>query len=269
MTSEIQKITCSVCIDELIAPVTLPCGHTICYTCNSQLLKRLCPECRAEIPKTCHISLLLDTVLSSIIDNYNLKKKSKLLQAERDSLIKKYSSSTRYYSLLSYIDLYLEVEGHATLETLLLICKRQNTSSFEPIADEILFILNNISSLENRDQDGILPITIDNETYFIDYENPGNLRRFASLFKHKLSANDIYTMISVFDNSNVAELFNSLNINTNFNIKYDSNVLSSHISKLALVECLDSDEDEDDEDESSQDREPSADVINVVDAYFF
>uniref|UniRef100_A0A8C4RGV5 Tripartite motif-containing protein 16-like n=1 Tax=Erpetoichthys calabaricus TaxID=27687 RepID=A0A8C4RGV5_ERPCA len=51
-----NKITCSVCLDTLTDPVTIPCGHSFCLKCHtdcwdqSQLLS--CPQCREKFKKT-------------------------------------------------------------------------------------------------------------------------------------------------------------------------------------------------------------------------
>ncbi|CAM6006029.1 unnamed protein product [Sphagnum balticum] len=48
-------VECSVCLEPMHTPVTLPCGHTFCETCVNQLIKTkaiVCPQCRhkAKVP---------------------------------------------------------------------------------------------------------------------------------------------------------------------------------------------------------------------------
>lgn len=45
-----DEITCSVCLDILVRPITLvPCGHTFCQPCWSTAKRTDCPECRVTV----------------------------------------------------------------------------------------------------------------------------------------------------------------------------------------------------------------------------
>lgn len=46
--------TCVICIEPVVAPVELPCGHAYCRECLDNLRKKgespTCPRCRADLP---------------------------------------------------------------------------------------------------------------------------------------------------------------------------------------------------------------------------
>jgi hypothetical protein len=39
-------LICPICFDPFVNPLELPCGHLLCLTCLSSLMKSECPECR-------------------------------------------------------------------------------------------------------------------------------------------------------------------------------------------------------------------------------
>ena len=42
---------CAVCLEIMVEPITLPCGHNFCYSCLDQYFNEsnTCPLCRGEI----------------------------------------------------------------------------------------------------------------------------------------------------------------------------------------------------------------------------
>ncbi len=59
---------CPVCIDTMVSPCKLPCGHIFCYECLDTILdmKPRCPMCRQDI-KVNDYKLEVDTKLYNIL----------------------------------------------------------------------------------------------------------------------------------------------------------------------------------------------------------
>lgn len=68
-----DQYSCSVCLELMKDPVTIPCGHSYCMSCISeywrknQLRKTQCPQCRHEYPTT--PALNKNTLLAEILEN--------------------------------------------------------------------------------------------------------------------------------------------------------------------------------------------------------
>ncbi|XP_061128892.1 E3 ubiquitin-protein ligase Midline-1 [Syngnathus typhle] len=68
-----EELTCPICLQLYLDPVTLPCGHNYCQVCMLQTLsntdtKLKCPECRLEFPG--RESMQKNFKLSNIITGY-------------------------------------------------------------------------------------------------------------------------------------------------------------------------------------------------------
>ena len=63
---------CPVCIDTMISPCKLPCGHIFCYECLETILeiRPKCPMCREEIDPDDY-KLHIDKKLYKILSNQN------------------------------------------------------------------------------------------------------------------------------------------------------------------------------------------------------
>jgi Zinc finger, C3HC4 type (RING finger) len=54
-----EEISCAVCLDLLVRPITLvPCGHSLCHSCWTEAKRMDCPECRLVV--RCHVPNFLD-----------------------------------------------------------------------------------------------------------------------------------------------------------------------------------------------------------------
>ncbi|XP_034148006.1 E3 ubiquitin-protein ligase TRIM47-like isoform X2 [Esox lucius] len=86
MAQDINSITCSICLDLLKDPVTIPCGHSYCMSCIKDCLDQeddkgiySCPQCRQTfIPRPV---LNRNTMFSELVENL---KKTRLQAAPPD-----------------------------------------------------------------------------------------------------------------------------------------------------------------------------------------
>ncbi|KAK2864395.1 hypothetical protein Q7C36_003549 [Tachysurus vachellii] len=73
-----DQYNCSVCLELMKDPVTIPCGHSYCMTCineywkQNQLRKTQCPQCRHEFPT--RPALNKNTLLAEILEKLRTPK---------------------------------------------------------------------------------------------------------------------------------------------------------------------------------------------------
>ena len=68
------KIQCSICLDMIIEPVTLLCGHNFCRICEATISKseegiKSCPLCRYNYVDEPRVNIVLHNILEEIIGN--------------------------------------------------------------------------------------------------------------------------------------------------------------------------------------------------------
>lgn len=67
-----DQYNCSVCLDLMTDPVTIPCGHSYCMSCiidywdEEQVKKTECPQCRHKFPKRPELNK--NTMLAEILE---------------------------------------------------------------------------------------------------------------------------------------------------------------------------------------------------------
>lgn len=108
-----SDIECPVCLENIINPYGLSCGHTICGKCFFFLKQHKCPMCSHKIDKnTVAPNLLLETFLRKQIQNYDVLKndhKADTIAIRNKAL---YRKSTRYNDLSEKIINLLDENNH-------------------------------------------------------------------------------------------------------------------------------------------------------------
>ena len=121
------EFDCPVCMEFLVAPCSLTCGHTVCAQCLHILPKDKCPCCQTPIHKRSDVepNLLLEAVLRTIKPDYDTLREIKMQSIKTRRFIRKYTKSKAYTKLSSSIEEALnEHEGYmklSDLEALLLL----------------------------------------------------------------------------------------------------------------------------------------------------
>ena len=62
-------VACSICLETLRAPCTLPCGHNFCFQCTRAALETVsrCPACRATVPDAAAAMLTPNLLLGELV----------------------------------------------------------------------------------------------------------------------------------------------------------------------------------------------------------
>jgi hypothetical protein len=102
-------IECSVCLEPMISPYSLGCGHNIDEKCFVQLKDKKCPVCRFKL-SDCDkysVNLLLESFIKTKIENYNELKAESDKFVKSLGLLKKYKKSERYKVIRDAIEQYI------------------------------------------------------------------------------------------------------------------------------------------------------------------
>ena len=252
-----MSVICSVCLDELIAPVSMRCGHSTCFECavrleNNENMKKTCPECRASgVNGERNINIVLDQLLHNIIPNYAEKKRIMLKSETDKKLMMKYQISTRYSRYSGSISEYIYNYGYASWDNIMGECLKHEMET-EPSVDEILYILYH---------DSFVPIKIGDIEYFVDTQNNTNIYRFAEAISDNITPEIIYSLL-IHQDPGYREIFRLISpaISNIQKLQYNKDKFVEHISKLNLESLSNeivSDEDED-EDEDNSNRSSNA-----------
>lgn len=91
-----RDLQCVVCIDLLLSPVSLECGHTMCLRCAQKLKNRKCPTCRQSFA-TLSKNILLCSILENLYGpEYNTR-------CNKVEAIQKYYGGERFDTLCDVI----------------------------------------------------------------------------------------------------------------------------------------------------------------------
>lgn len=112
--SDIAKLAqCSVCLDEVITPYSLPCSHNFCGLCFHGLRTKTCPTCRYEFGKKkgTQVNTLLESLLRQHVVDYDHKKAEQAKCLEALELVYKYKKSQRMHDQHKVFKQYLKDNG--------------------------------------------------------------------------------------------------------------------------------------------------------------
>jgi hypothetical protein len=94
--NEINSKTCSICLDVISYPVMLECTHVFCGSCliemlNNNNLQKRCPECRADIKSTKHLTAIVSNknieIEANVLSKSNFEKLGKGILSKEDTLL--------------------------------------------------------------------------------------------------------------------------------------------------------------------------------------
>uniref|UniRef100_A0A3B5L9N2 RING-type domain-containing protein n=1 Tax=Xiphophorus couchianus TaxID=32473 RepID=A0A3B5L9N2_9TELE len=119
-----DKLSCSICLDLMKDPATIPCGHSYCLACIGSYWDAAeenpsCPQCRQRFsPRPV---LVRSSVLAELVEEKRKRKKRKSgPQALEDSVFPLHSEVMKIFcrtdqSCICYLCLMDEHKGHQTL----------------------------------------------------------------------------------------------------------------------------------------------------------
>lgn len=100
----LEELKCGICLDLLVDPTSLSCGHTVCRYCLAQwwfkAKKKNCPQCRHEWSSFPKINVTLRNTINSL---YSSEVTEKTIQLSDDPL---------YHNILGRFEALGENEGH-------------------------------------------------------------------------------------------------------------------------------------------------------------
>lgn len=93
----IDSFKCSCCHNTLIAPVTISCGHTFCYSDLTRVTNSKCPLCRTSFNKsTMHTNILMEEIIMSMTPDYEKLKEQSQIDNKMSIVDNMYKKSIRY-----------------------------------------------------------------------------------------------------------------------------------------------------------------------------
>lgn len=66
----LEDVTCKICLNFMVRPVTLPCKHDLCYVCYENCVAKsnlACPMCRKRISVWCRQATKTNTVVNEVL----------------------------------------------------------------------------------------------------------------------------------------------------------------------------------------------------------
>lgn len=66
----LEDVTCKICLNLMIRPVSLPCKHDLCYACYENCVEKSnlsCPMCRKRISVWCRQATKSNTVVNTVL----------------------------------------------------------------------------------------------------------------------------------------------------------------------------------------------------------
>jgi hypothetical protein len=150
---------CPVCFEAIVTPYGLPCGHTICACCFSQLMEDICPTCRSAFSQKEKFepNSMLEQLLMIGNPNYLELKKKKDVFVKINRFTSQYKDSIYLYNLRKKLIKYIHEKGnYSELEEFVL-----DNSDISRV--ELYYAIDHTPR--------IVPITLGDYTYIVDCEN--------------------------------------------------------------------------------------------------
>jgi hypothetical protein len=174
-TNEKELIACPVCLDTLVGPYTMGCGHSICAQCFTHLTKDECPTCRFKFRnKEKHgVNLALESILRNYVPNYDQLRDKQQKYIKSLYILSKYKQSKRYkYDRKKIRDFLSEEDYCCSLADL-------ETHFLNPLLTEDMQTVEELYYILDHDKD-IYQITISDKKYVI-YEDSDLLKPLSKL----------------------------------------------------------------------------------------
>lgn len=183
--------TCPVCLEPVVCPYSLGCGHTLDARCFIQLKKKECPQCRFSLKhhdiKKYGVNLMLQKLLREKVPNYDQLQQEQMKFVKSVGLLKAYRASARYAHCRRLIEEYIQDHCCACpLSDLITHIK-----STEPDSElEIRYILD-----QSDRRHTYLQLDVDDQPYVVDSDEDNLALAFGSL-RGRISENNVIQMIA-------------------------------------------------------------------------
>lgn len=136
------EITCPICQDYLVSPISYQCGHNVCKLCNFQIQNHKCPMCRSQFnKKNIDTNKLLSKLLSGIIENYSDLVKDMDTKIKNLENLKMYYKTKRSKTIKNLINEYLNEKLFVSIDELISNFCNLNSGSNNYAEIEIKLIL--------------------------------------------------------------------------------------------------------------------------------
>ena len=83
----LEDVTCKICLNVMIKPVSLPCHHNLCYDCYENCVAKSnlsCPMCRKRISVWCRQATKTNTIVNEILKERIQAQFPELVDSQRE-----------------------------------------------------------------------------------------------------------------------------------------------------------------------------------------
>jgi hypothetical protein len=142
-TLDPNNYECSMCLEPLVGPYSIGCGHTVCAQCFSRLTSQQCPLCRFNFRDgdKYGINIVLDKLLASIIPDYEARRSAQDKYIKTISIARTYRRSIRYHNVRSKIKQYFVENGDCCLLQVLVDSVCSSLATDDVRASEVYYHL--------------------------------------------------------------------------------------------------------------------------------
>ena len=218
-------IECSVCLEPMISPYSLGCGHNISERCFVQLKDKKCPVCRFNLGdhSKYSVNLLLESFLRTKVENYDELKKESDTFVKSLGLLKKYKKSERYKSIRDEVEKYLS--DHNCCAKVSDLVEKVTIKDLEITKENLELEMMYVFDCEKHEK-----IVIEEEIYICDLRDEDFLSSIFNELGSKLNDKQIIILMS---RAYECDAISSLGFNMNrTNFISDNQELIEYLSKL-------------------------------------